>query len=101
MTRTIYKYVLDPKIRGGDYLFAEVALPLSAQILHVDVQRGGPYDRENICVWASVLKGEERYRNAGFAIVPTGGTIPEAMSPKHLGTVLMESGTLVFHVFKL
>lgn len=88
--KTIYKYVLNaqqPDI---------IELPVGAQILSARSQTG-----EDICIWALVefdhfLQVEQR-RIWTFG---TGHEIPTDLNLKHIDTVLLYKGGLVFHVFE-
>ena len=84
--RTVYKYPFEIQDT------VKLALPAAAQILHVETQRGVP------CLWALVDTGhvlEERI----FYIYGTGHPIERA-GLRHVGSFLMASGALVWHVFE-
>lgn len=72
----------------------EVAMPIGADILHLEVQNGRP------CLWALVDPGaDEEIRR--FMIVGTGHGIPlRSNKQRHVGTFLVEDGEFVFHVFE-
>jgi hypothetical protein len=97
--KTIWKFNLNAagQLEQGDgCLISRIEFPRSAQILSVDVQHG------DVVLWAAVTPEDDARVPRRFAIVPTGGTIPNGgLSPRFLGTVLMENGTYVWHVFAL
>jgi len=82
--KTIYKYVLYPSMNF--YM-----MPEGAKILKVDAQEG------DICLWAEVdpnaMHASRRIETYG-----TGVNMP-ADPGEYLGTVLLENGQLVFHVY--
>lgn len=95
MSRAIWKEPLEAFHSGpGNYMLSELSLPTSAAILNVD-QQG-----EQFCVWFSVRTDQaDVTARFLFAIVPTGGDIPEGDSVRHLGTVMQDGGVFVWHVF--
>ncbi len=83
---SIYKYEL-AKVDEQ-----RVALPHTAKILCVQVQRGIP------CAWAEVdtaFQVSERI----FYTYGTGHPIPEDRMQTYVGTYQLEGGALVFHVY--
>ena len=83
----IYKYPLQlTKIQ-------EIEMPRGAQVIHVGVQAN------TICLWAIVDTACPVERRS-FAILATGhlNFNPEIM--RHLGSVIMNEGALVWHVFE-
>ncbi len=71
-------------------------LPVGAEILSVEEQHG------HIMVWA-LVDPEQHKELHRIEIIGTGEDImtDEKFTRKHLGTVQLAMGTLVFHVFKL
>lgn len=86
MTRSIFKYVLDP----AD--MQEIQMPVDSQILSVSVQ----FDQ--ICIWALVQPNEIKTARRIY-VCPTGSEADGLQRMKFLGTVLMHGGNLVFHIF--
>lgn len=89
MRQIVAKYPFKP----NDYIAFE--LPATARLLHVDVQN------EQLCLWALVDLDQptisRRVRMAG-----TGHQIKEpAESLRHVSTVLLSDGALVFHFFEV
>lgn len=83
---TIFKYELPVM----DYV--EIKMPKYARILSVQVQR------EQICVWAEVNPDRPQVPHA-FWIRGTGHLMGEIAQGTFLGTVQLQGGALVFHVF--
>jgi len=84
---TVYKY----ELAVDD--FVNILMPIGAEVLHVDVQRGQP------CIWARVdptAKPERRI----FRVAVTGDPLDPAIGP-HIGSFQMHDGELVFHVFEV
>ena len=82
----VYKYALDLM---GDQ---PVAMPRGARVLHVDVQG------DQVCLWALVdptAPVESRH----FSVVPTGARLLRS-DATYIGTVLLDGGALVLHVFE-
>ena len=98
MVKTIWKFSLHDKLEQADgYLVSTVDLPASADVLSTAVQQG------DVVIWASVdsTASSQPKKTRRFAIVPTGGNVPNGgLSPRFLGTVLMQDGD-VWHVFAL
>ena len=84
---TVYKY----ELWIDD--FVSIQMPVGAEVLHVDVQRGQP------CIWARVdpTAGPERRI---FRVARTGHPLDPAIGP-HIGSFQMHDGELVFHVFEV
>lgn len=85
--KTIWKF---PLSRASD--ISEVPMPIGAQVLTVQLQHGNP------CIWALVDPTAEveirRFRMAG-----TGHSLDE--TGRHIGTIQMAGGDLIFHFFEL
>jgi len=80
----VWKFVLeDPE--------TTVQMPAGAEVLSIGVQR------EQVCLWALVdpLQPVEPRR---FVVVGTGWDVPG--HGRFLGTVLLASGELVFHIWE-
>ncbi len=88
--QTIWKFGLSVT----DY--QEVAMPIDAEILCVQVQNGVP------CIWAKVHSDNPR-GNRRFAVYGTGYELvaPRGMQKSYLGTIQLHEGALVFHVYEL
>ncbi len=89
MRRTIWKYTID-----ADHREQVIDMPEGAKLLHVETQGA---DRP--CLWALVdpfAKTEPRT----FAIIGTGWHFA-ADGHEHVGTFLLDGGTLVFHLFEV
>jgi hypothetical protein len=71
----------------------ELEMPIGAEILYVDTQRG------DVCLWARVEPGADtearRFRFAG-----TGHELGDGVG-RHVGSCLMHEGRLVFHIFEM
>ena len=85
--KTIWKYELEVTDEQV------ISVPVEAQALAVQVQGGKP------CIWALVDSEAER-RHRTVYIHGTGHEVSlGAQSGRHLGTVQLAGGALVFHVF--
>lgn len=71
----------------------DVSLPVGAEILSVAVQG------ETIAVWFRCSPYEIIREKRTFVICGTGHSTPDPQSAKYLGTVLMQGGMYVWHVF--
>ena len=83
---TIWKYQL-----ATDVVQQEIDMPMEAEFLSVQLQRGVP------CLWVAINPDAER-RKLGFEWVPTGAETPEL--GVYVGTVLMDDGNLVLHLYE-
>lgn len=83
MSLVIHKYPLHPNGIGH--------LPSGARILSVQAQRGNPY------VWA-LVDPTKPFVEHFFEAVPT-GEAPSSPDLEFLGTVQLDGGGLVFHIF--
>lgn len=90
MSRTIWKYELDPR---SDVISLDV--PNGAELLHVDSQH------ETICVWFE-LDPNDATEMRHFEIFGTGHLIREDMGINrcHIGTIQLKNGNLIFHVYE-
>lgn len=88
--RKVYKYPL----AIADY--QEIDISESAEILHVDNQR------DEICLWAAVVTDRTGdMKKIKIRIAGTGHPIEDYAALKHIGTVKLSHGDLVFHVFEM
>lgn len=86
--KTIYKYPL--KIQDKQI----VSMPIGAQILSVQVQG------EVVCIWALVEPRLPK-REIEFQMLGTGHDAGHINANYlHIGTVQLDNGKLVFHVFR-
>lgn len=86
--RTVYKY----NIPTSDVF--ELQLPRGAKPLSVEVQM------ERMCMWVEVST-EEPLEPRTFRICGTGHGIPAAEWHEFIGTLFLDGGALVFHVFEI
>lgn len=84
--RSVWKY----ELRMTDA--QTVGMPESAQLLSVDIQNG------KLCLWALVAVDFKARVNRKIIIHGTGHPVSDSIGA-FVGTVLMDSGALVFHVF--
>lgn len=84
---SVWKYTLDAKD------IQELETPAGSKILSVHAQR------DEICIWALVDTFEPGYETRQVYIAPTGRDSGYVEGKVFLGTVLLEGGSLVFHVF--
>ncbi len=82
---TIHKY---PISRANSQT---VSMPLDAEILSVHVQRG------QICLWA--LHGYSNHSPRTIRVIPTGDDFTPCKL-KFIGTILLNQGDFVLHVFE-
>ena len=85
---TIHKFTLSPEELN------EIRLPADAEILTVQNQRN------KICMWVKLDKSSQRVVRK-FSVLGTGWDIVSKYKLKYIGTVQLEDGLLVFHVFEL
>jgi len=85
--RTVYKYPLEL----ADV--QDVRLPRASEILHVAEQHG------SLFLWAWVNTSEP-HESVTIAICGTGHPTPEPHEARHIGSVVMTGGHLVWHVFR-
>lgn len=83
---TIYKYPLDV------LQVQTLRVPLTWEPLSVHVQNGA------ICIWALVDTRSQLDREVRVSVFGTGNAIQDDPG-QFLGTVLLDAGSLVFHVF--
>lgn len=81
--KTVWKYKLRP----------EIEIPRGAEVLSVHEQRG------ELWIWA-VVNPNNRSEKRGFAVFETDEDVPD-MSLKFIGTVLLNHGRSVQHVFEI
>lgn len=70
-----------------------IEFPVGGQILKVDQQNGGLF------IWALVPEHSHTYQMP-IKIVGTGHKFDDSVGYFHLGTVVMNDGWLVWHVFR-
>jgi hypothetical protein len=85
--KTVFKYHLPL----GDIV--TIKLPAGAQILDVNIQHGSVY------LWA-LVNSERVLEDRTFRIAGTGHEIKQ-IPTKHIGTIRLSDGDLVFHVFEI
>jgi hypothetical protein len=68
-------------------------MPAGARIVHVDVQR------DQLYLWALVDNAMSKVGRRRFMIVSTGQVLPLG-AHHHLGTLLLQDGRVVVHVFE-
>ena len=87
--KTIHKY----QVPIGDETVI-VPMPHGSKILKLDIQRGVP------CIWAIVdtAQAAEEYK---FVWRGTGHDCEKLTSGEYVGSVLIEGGSLVFHLFQV
>ena len=85
--REIWKYTLRP----GKQSFG---IPQGASVLHTHEQRG------EVCLWA-LVDPTERQAERVFEVVATGQPFDLLGKYLYIGTVHLEGGLLVFHVFEI
>lgn len=81
----IYKFTLKPG--AHDYEMSD-----GAELLHVANQH------ENVCLWAMV-DNTKPISKRRIGVVPTGIDF-DAENSKYVGTVSLQGGNLIFHVFE-
>jgi hypothetical protein len=84
--KQVWKFVLSGTL--GNYL-----MPKGAQLLSVAEQRG------DVCLWALVDPSAPKECRI-LSVVGTGWDYSPSLNAKFIGTVLLDHGTLVFHVFE-
>jgi hypothetical protein len=76
--------------------FTKISMPKDAQILKVDSVRN------IVTVFAVVDTEQDTNLEREFCLLPTGGAMSSMyMTPVYLGTVQLNNGTLVLHIFEL
>ena len=86
--KAIHKYPLT--LQGEE----KVSLPEGARILCVQNQR------ETICIWAVVDPDITSHEERTFMIIGTGHIHDSIPTGGYIGTVQLQDGFLVFHVFE-
>jgi hypothetical protein len=86
--RSIRKYTFD----GGTFKVQEFPAPYT--ILHVGNQR------EEICIWVMADFSQPPTIRTTFSYEVTGAEFIHMANRFHIGTVLLERGNFVAHVFK-
>lgn len=88
--KSVYKYTLTPNFEGMEI----IKLPFGTKIIHADIQYG------DVRIWALVDKNEKTIETRIFRTYGTGQNIDEKLKLKHIGSTIMNDGTLVWHVFE-
>lgn len=88
MSKVIWKYVLKP-INSVN----TIELAVDAEILSVDEQNG------QVFIWVALTPELNKFPRK-FIIYATGDTI-EFSPHKHIGTVKLNGGALILHVFEI
>jgi len=70
-----------------------IQMPAGAKILTVHEQHG------SICIWAEI-NTERKLVDVTFRVHGTGHEIIEVENSKYIGTVFMDNGYKVWHVYK-
>ena len=83
--KTIWKYTLEPD--------STIDMPIGAEVLAVDEQRGEPQ------VWALVDPSANTEKRR-FVVYGTGQTMDNNPG-RYIGTLQLLGGTYVFHVFEI
>ena len=85
--RVIYKYAAD--LSEQTYV-----IPAGYEVLSAHEQHG------QICVWVEQdMFSTGMGRRVKFTVIPTGASFDSDMVGDYVGTVLLEVGALVFHVY--
>jgi hypothetical protein len=87
--RVIHKYLV-PVQSAFD-----LKLPVDAEILHFAAQHEIPY------IWVSVPSPVGEEENRRFRLLATGEQFDSRDIVKHLGTIMVRDGSLVFHLFEI
>jgi hypothetical protein len=85
--QTVWKYTLPVSD------IAMQSMPLNAEVIHVAEQHG------QLCMWALVRPSNPQVMRH-FRIAGTGHPISNEIQ-RHVGSVLLADGDLVFHVFEV
>lgn len=90
--KTIWKYEIEPL----NYP-VEITVPKNSKVLSFNIQNGRPY------VWVLVDDEETETEIKTFEFIGTGHSMPNYNENiyKFIGTVLMEDGVYVFHLFEI
>ncbi|MEN6293881.1 MAG: hypothetical protein ABFD07_17925 [Methanobacterium sp.] len=87
MVQTIWKYTLESKE------MQDIELPEDAEVLTVQNQNG------NICMWVRLDPTAPKvYRT--FGVFGTGWNVITGSNFKYIGTVQLDGGAFVFHIFE-
>lgn len=92
----IHKQILPLYAPGKEFIALPYPSVYSAikNILYVDAQRNTP------CIW---YRADSEYDNQDFVVISLGTghvlDVPLIDSNRHIGSVILDSGSLVFHYF--
>lgn len=70
-----------------------INIPEGGEILSFQVQTGTP------CIWVAIPNENAQYEYRRFMVVGTGHAF-DARGTKYIGTIQMNEGTLVWHLFE-
>jgi hypothetical protein len=87
VTKQVWKWVLSPRD------LSTIQVPTGAKFLHVGEQTGC------ICIWALVDPAETKREERTLRIAGTGHNISNGKF-NYIGTVHLDGGSLIFHVFE-
>lgn len=87
MANSVYKY---PLKSSRDTI---LALPIGAELLHVNVQNGGLF------LWAKVDADESETEDRSIEVVGTGHSFPYGET-SFINTILIKNGSVVLHAFE-
>ena len=90
--QTIYKYSV-PFEKG----YFEIDMPFFAKILHFDWQIEDSV--HTLKIWA-LVEPEERMEKRVFLLVGTGHAISHVTELKYIGSVKIELGVFMYHLFE-
>lgn len=91
MQKNVFKYALSQSYYGDTQI---IGLPKGSEILHADLQYGYP------TIWVLQPTNEFRMDSIAITSVLTGmSTSGEFTKADHLGTLLMDGGNFVVHLF--
>lgn len=86
----IYKY----EVYTQPTVQQTINIPFGAEVLSVGMQQGVI----QLWVWVNIL-APEKARN--FVIFGTGHTIPDTLNLRFIGTVQLDEGSFIYHVFEV
>lgn len=83
--QSIWKYPLNAEVN-------RIKMPMAAEILCVQMQHSKP------TLWAMVIPSDDKQIRT-IEIIPTGSLFQQE-NRKYIGTVQLEDGFLIYHVFE-
>jgi len=88
--KQVWKYIIE----SGDFKSQlTYDIPIGGKIIYVDEQFG------NICIWVEVDITKETEKRS-FVVYGTGHNIKVCNNKKHVGSVKLNKGALIFHVYE-